>query len=400
MEEKNKRFKVYKVIMLVFIVAFITFLITAMGMYQYYGNNKPLVFSTNNESKGINFERYKKIIDKYYLGEVDEDKLQEGAIKGYFAGLEDPYTEYISKEDMKDYMEDTMGNFVGIGIYMAKDKESNKIMVLAPIKGSPAEKAGILPGDLILSVNGEKYNAEDLSIVSKKIKGENGSTVKLEISRKNEIKDFEIKREKINVNPVESKVLQNNIGYIQFSSFDEETASNFKKEFEKMEKQGIKSLIIDLRNNGGGIVSEALKIADYILEKDSVILYEVDKNNNEKVEKAKNNPIIKMPIIVLTNNNTASSSEILAGALKDNGKAKIVGTKTYGKGVIQQILTLPDGSGVKITTEEYLTPNKTKLNKVGIEPDEKVELDEKNKNSFIIEEKDDLQLQKAIEMLK
>lgn len=400
MEEKNKRFKVYKVIMLVFIVAFITFLITAMGMYQYYGNNKSLVFSTNNESKGIDFERYKKIIDKYYLGEVNEDKLQEGAIKGYFAGLEDPYTEYISKDDMKDYMEDTMGNFVGIGIYMAKDKESNKIMVLAPIKGSPAEKAGILPGDLILSVNGEKYNAEDLSTVSNKIKGENGSTVKLEISRKNEIKNFEIKREKINVNPVESKVLQNNIGYIQFSSFDEETANNFKKEFEKIEKQGIKSLIIDLRNNGGGIVSEALKIADYILEKDSVILYEVDKNNNEKVEKAKNNPIIKMPIIVLTNNNTASSSEILAGALKDNGKAKIVGTKTYGKGVIQQILTLPDGSGVKITTEEYLTPNKTKLNKVGIEPDEKVELDEKNKNSFIIEEKDDLQLQKAIEMLK
>ena len=400
MEEKNKRFKVYKVIMLIFIVAFITFLITAMGMYQYYGNNKPLVFSTNNESKGINFERYKKIIDKYYLGEVDENKLQEGAIKGYFDGLEDPYTEYISKDEMKDYMEDTMGNFVGIGIYMVKDKESNKIMVLAPIKGSPAEKSGILPGDLILSVNGEKYNAEDLSTVSKKIKGENGSTVKLEISRKNEIKDFEIKREKINVNPVESKILKNHIGYIQFSSFDEETANNFKKEFEKIEKQGIKSLIIDLRNNGGGIVSEALKIADYILEKDSVILYEVDKNNNEKVEKAKNNPIIKMPIIVLTNNNTASSSEILAGALKDNGKAKIVGTKTYGKGVIQQILTLPDGSGVKITTEEYLTPNKTKLNKVGIEPDEKVELDEKNKNSFTIEEKDDLQLQKAIDMLK
>ena len=400
MEENNRRFKVYKIIMLVVIVSFITFLLTAIGMSQYYGENRPIEFTTSNESKGINFERYKKIIDKYYLGEVNEDKLQEGAIKGYFAGLEDPYTEYISKEDMKDYMDDTMGNFVGIGIYMGKDKASNKIMVISPIKGSPAEKAGILPGDLIVSVNGEKYSADDLSTVSNKIKGENGTTVKLEILRKNEVKNFEIKREKINMNPVESKVFQNNVGYIQFSSFDEETAKNFKKEFEKIEKKGIKSLIIDLRNNGGGIVDEALKIADYILEKDSIILYEVDKNNNEKIEKAKNNPIIKMPIIVLTNENTASSSEILAGALKDNGKAKIVGTKTYGKGVIQQILTLPDGSGVKITTEEYLTPNKTKLNKIGIEPDEKVELDEKYKNQFIVEEKDDIQLKKAIEMLK
>ena len=167
-----------------------------------------------------------------------------------------------------------------------------------------------------------------------------------------------------------------------------------------MQKQGIKSLIIDLRNNGGGIVSEALKIADYVLEKDQVILYEVDKNNNETVEKSENNPIINMPIIVLTNENTASSSEILAGALKDNGKAKIVGEKTYGKGVIQQLLTLPDGSGLKITSEEYLTPNKTKINGVGIEPDETIKLPDTVKNELQVEEKDDTQLKRAIELLK
>ena len=162
----------------------------------------------------------------------------------------------------------------------------------------------------------------------------------------------------------------------------------------------IKSLIIDVRNNGGGIVDEALKIADFILEKNSVILYEVDKNNNEKVKKSQNDPIINLPIIVLTNGNTASSSEILAGALKDLGKARIVGTKTYGKGVIQQVMTLGDGSGLKITTEKYLTPNRTEINKVGIEPDEKIELSSLLKNKISLEEKEDTQLQKAIEMLK
>ena len=299
---------------------------------------------------------------------------------------------------MKDYLEDTKGNFVGIGIYMVKDESTNKIKVLAPIKNSPAEKAGILPGDLIIAVDGTEYSADDMTVASNNIKGEEGSSVKLSILRGTQSIEFEVKREKIIVNPVEGKVIENNIGYIEFTSFDENTANDFKTKFEELKKQKIKSLIIDLRNNGGGIVDEALKIADYIADKGSILLYEVDKNNNEKVEKSENNPIIEMPVIILTNENTASSSEILAGALKDLGKAKIVGTKTYGKGVIQQLLTLPNGSGVKITSEEYLTPNKTKINKIGIEPDEKVELPEESKNKLVIEEKEDTQLQKAIEM--
>ena len=404
MEEK-RRFKIYKIIMLVVLVAFITFLCTSIGMYQYFTNNgigSNFIFanSSSNDKIEETLEKYKSIIDKYYLGEVDEEKLKEGAIKGYIEGLDDPYTEYISKEDMKDYLEDTMGNFVGIGIYMVKDTESNKIQVLAPIKNSPAQKAGILPGDLIISVDDVTYSADDMSVVASKIKGEEGSTVKLEILRGTETKKFELKRENIRVNPVEGKVLENNIGYIEFSSFDEDTAKEFKAKFEELQKQNIKSLIIDLRNNGGGIVDEALEIADYIVEKDKVLLYEVDKNNNQEEKKSENDPIINMPIIVLTNENTASSSEILAGALKDLGKAKIVGTKTYGKGVIQQVLTLPDGSGLKITSEKYLTPGKTEINKVGIEPDEKVELPKTVENVLAIDEKDDTQLQKAIEMLK
>ena len=403
--EDKKRFKVYKVIMLVVIAVFITFLVTSIGMYQYIINgenfNKYVVVSSSEEGDLTSeLSKFKTLIDNYYLGEVDEEKLKEGAIKGYIEGLDDPYTEYISKDEMKDYMDETMGNFVGIGIYMVENTQVNRIQVLSPIKNSPAERAGILPGDYILSVDGVEYFGEDMTVASNKIKGEEGSVVKLKIQRGEETIDFEITRENIKMNPVEGKVLENNIGYIEFTSFDENTAEDFKAKFEELDKKGIKSLIIDLRNNGGGIVSEALEIADYMTDKGSVLLYEVDKNGEEQVEKSKNNPIINMPIMVLTNENTASSSEILAGALKDLGKAKIVGTKTYGKGVIQQIITLNDGSGLKITTEKYLTPNKTEINEIGIEPDVTVELPENITNVLNIEEKDDTQLQKAIELLK
>ncbi len=404
MEEK-KRYKVYRTIMLIVLVTFVTFMLTSIGFYQYFVKgdslNKYLTLMTSDESQDISqtIDTYRAVIDKYYLGEIDEQSLKEGAIKGYIEGLNDPYTEYISKEDMEDYMEDTMGNFVGIGIYMIEDTETNQIMVLSPIKGSPAEKAGIQPGDYIVSVNGETCTADDMTVISTKIKGEEGTTVKLQILRGEETLNFEITRENIIVNPVEGEVLENHIGYIAFSSFDENTADEFKTKFEELQAQGITSLIIDLRNNGGGIVDEALQIAGYIADKDSVLLYEVDKDNKETVEKNESNPIINMPVIILTNENTASSSEILAGALKDLGKAKIVGTTTYGKGVIQQILTLPDGSGLKITTEKYLTPNRTEINEIGIKPDEIVELPESVENVLNVDRNQDTQLQKAIEML-
>ena len=401
---KKQKSKTYKIIMLMILVAFITFIVTFIGMYKYFtedGFGKQLVSTSNTNSElTTELNKYRKIIDKYFLGEVDEEKLKEGAIKGYIEGLDDSYTEYISKEDMEDYMADATGNFVGIGIYMVQDTETNKIMVLAPIKGSPAEEAGIQPGDYIIAVDDVEYTGEEMTTASNKIKGEEGTTVKIKILRGTETKEYKLKRENIKVNPVEGKGVEENIGYIEFSSFDEGTSEDFKAKFEELQKQGIKSLIIDLRNNGGGIVDEALEIADFILEKDDVILYEVDKNGNEEIEKSENDPIINMPVILLTNENTASASEILAGALKDHNKAKIVGTKTYGKGVIQQVLTLPDGSGLKITSEEYLTPNKTKINKVGIEPDEKVELPDTVENVLTVEEKDDTQLQKAIEMAK
>ena len=387
--------------MLVVLSVFITFMITSISLYTYFTKN-PISISAKSNNKDISnkLDKYREIIDKYYLGEVDESKLEEGAIKGYIEGLDDPYTEYISKDDMESYLDDTMGNFVGIGIYMIKNTKYDKIQVLSTIKGSPAENAGIQAGDLIVSVDGVEYKADDMTAVSNKIKGEEGTKVTVELLRGSENVKYELTRSKVKVNQVEGKVLSNDIGYIKFTSFDETTAEDFKKQYQELAKKNIKSLIIDLRNNGGGIVDQALEIADYIADKDSVLLYEVDKNNKETVRKAKTDPIINMPIVILTNENTASASEILAGALKDLGKAKTVGTTTYGKGVIQQILKLNDGSGLKITIEEYQTPNKNKINKVGIEPDEKVELPDSVESIFTIKESEDTQLQKAIDMLK
>ena len=399
--EENKKYKVYKMLMIVALSVFITFMITSISLYTYFVEN-PVLVSANNTNKDISSKltKYREIIDKYFLGDVDDEKLEEGAIKGYIEGLGDPYTEYISKEDMDTYLDDTMGNFVGIGIYMIKNTQYDKIQVLSTIKGGPAEKVGIQAGDLIVSVDGVDYKASDMTVASNNIKGEAGTKVVVEILRGAETIKYEITREKVKVNQVEGKVISNNIGYIQFTSFDETTAEDFKAKYEELAKQNIKSLIIDLRNNGGGIVDQALEIADYMTDKDSVLLYEVDKNNKETVRKSKNDAIINMPIIILTNENTASASEILAGALKDLGKAKTVGTTTYGKGVIQQILKLNDGSGIKITIEEYQTPNRNKIHKVGIEPDEKVEIPESVQNSLSIKESEDTQLQKAIEMLK
>lgn len=409
MENKeNKLQKVYKIIMLIVLTAFITFMITSIVMYKYikgdlsFINREIKIVNNSSSQVDINTKltKYKNLIDKYFLGEVDESKLEEGAIKGYIEALDDKYSEYISKEDMEDYKADIMGNFVGIGIYMIENKEKDRIEVVSPIKDSPAEKAGIQPGDLIVKVDGEEYKAEDMTVASTKIKGKEGTKVKIEILRGDKTLEFEIERATINTNPLTAEVLENNIGYIGITSFGENTASDFKSKYEELSSKNIKSLIIDLRNNGGGLVTEATTIIDYIADKGSTELITIDKHNNEKTTKSYIDPIINMPIVVLVNKNTASASEIVAGALRDLGKAKIVGTTTYGKGVIQEFLTLEDGTGLKLTTEEYFTPNRTKINKVGIEPDEKVELPETVNEKLVVEKTQDTQLQKAIELLK
>ena len=402
--EENKKQKIYKIIMLIFVTALVTALITSVIVYN-YAISGSLVKYINSSSETSDIEKsinkIKKIIDEHYLGDVDESKLKDGALKGYVEAVGDEYTEYYTKEEMDSFEEDTLGNFTGIGIYMVKDTENNVIKVLTPIDGTPAYNAGIQPGDIISKVDGVEYTGEQMTEAANKIKGEVGTTVKLGIIRGTENLEIEIKRENIKINHVESKTLDNNVGYLKLSTFDEGCADEFKQKYDEINaNQNIKALILDLRNNGGGLVEEALNIADYFTDKDSKLLITVDKKEKEEIRKAKQSKYINVPVIVLINENTASASEILAGALRDNGIAKIVGTKSYGKGVIQEVLTLQDGTGIKITTNEYFTPNKTKINKVGIEPDETVNLPETVKNVLTVEEKDDTQIQKAQELLK
>ena len=405
--ETTRADKIYRTIMLVVLVAFITFFLTTILMYSYFSEEKQLKTLASFFSKDVSDENtlnkmqeLKKVIDKYYLKDVNEEELEEGALKGYIEGLNDQYTEYISKEEMEEYTEDINGEFVGVGIYMVQDKGTNRVKILAPIKNQSAEQAGIKAGDLIKSVDDVEYAAEQIKDVTNALKGEEGTEVKLVVLRGEEELEFKLKREKIKIAPVKSEILENNIGYIEFSSFDQDTAKDFKAKYEELKNQGIKSLIIDLRNNGGGIVDEATEIVGTILPKESTVLYEVDKNGNEEEIKTSEDPIIDVPIVVLVNENTASSSEIMAAALKENEKAKIVGKKTFGKGIIQILLSLPDGSGIKITAKEYLTPKRNKINEVGIEPDETVELPEDVKNVVSVEREKDTQLQRAIEILK
>lgn len=407
-EKYLKRQRFYKIVMLVVLTAFLTFIFTTIYITKKYNLSDgdqtiSSLFSASSSSDDKltkSLRNIKSILKKYYLNDIDEDKAIDGAIEGYVSSLGDQYTEYIPKDEMEDYTQNLMGNYVGIGIYMSQNTKDNTIVVLTPIKYSPAEEAGILPGDIIKKINDVEYTGENMTAAANNIKGAEGTKVKLEIQRGQEIKTFEITRKKITTNPVIAEKLDNNIGYLEVTSFDENTAENFKSKYEELKAQGIDSLIIDLRNNGGGLVEEALKIADYIVPKGKELLVTVDKDGKEKVEKSKEDVLIDMPIVVLVNKNSASSSEILAGALKDLNEATIVGTTTYGKGVIQQFLTLRDGSGLKVTVEEYYTPNRTKINGVGIEPNEKIELPETITNPLTVERKDDTQLQKAIELLK
>lgn len=407
MEENSyiKRQRLYKGIMLVLLTAFITFILTSIFVSNQLGNNA----TSNNSLTSIfenitgsselqkSLETIEKLVKDKYLNEVDEKKAIEGAIEGYVASLGDPYTEYIPSDEMEDYTEAIMGNYVGIGIYMTINTEKNLIQVIAPIRESPAEEAGIKSGDFITKINGVSYTGDELTQASNIIKGEEGTKVTLEILRGEQTLTLEVERRNINTNPVYLDIVDGDIGYLGISSFDEGVAEDFKNKFLSLKEQGIKSLIIDLRDNGGGIVEEATQIIDYIVPKGKEILITVDKDKNEEITKAEEDVLIDMPIVVLVNASSASASEIVAGALKDLDEATIVGSKTYGKGVIQEFLSLSNGGGLKITIEEYYTPNRTKINGVGITPDVEVELE--TSVTGLPTDAKDTQLNKAKEIL-
>ena len=405
MMEEEKKQRIYKTIMLIVLVAVITFICTTVFLYNKLGSSTDSQYimvtgSQETDTLRGKLNSFKKLIDKIYMGDVDEAKLEEGAIKGYIEALGDEYSEYYTKEEMQEVETATYGSFSGIGVYLTQYADTNEIIVLATIEDSPAEKAEIMPEDVITKVNGVSCEDKPLEVVTAEIKGQENTTVDIEVLRNGETKKFTIERKKIKINHIKAEIKEGNIGYINIATFDQGCANEFKQKVSQLQEQGAKSLIIDLRNNGGGIVDEAIEIADMIVDKDATTLITIDKNKNEEVKKSSIAPTINMPITLLVNGNTASASEILAGILKDNNKAKIIGTTTYGKGVIQQLMTLKDGTGIKLTTNEYLTPNRNKINKIGIKPDEEINLPDDAKNTYIVTEEQDTQLQRAMQYLR
>lgn len=398
--DKEKSQKIYRSIMLIVITALITAILTSIFVYQKMSSVKSLKGIANSgNSTGIEatLAKIRSMIEEEYIGDINDESMLEGAVKGYVSGLGDEYTEYYTPAEMSDQLDEAYGNYVGIGIYMLVDYKKGTVIVTKPMDNSPAKEVGIESGDFIIKVNGEDVTVDNVSNITDKIKGEAGTKVKLTIKRGEKELEFEVERKKIVVSHINAKVLENHIGYISITDFDGGAAVEFQTKYKELEKQGINSLIIDIRNNGGGVVDEAIDILEMLCSKDSTLLITANKAGKEVITKATKEQSIKVPVVVLTNGYSASASEILAGALKDNNRAKLIGTKTYGKGVIQTLHRLSDGSGLKVTSEEYYTPNHTKINKVGIEPDEKVELPEDIEE---LTEKNDTQLKKAIELLK
>ena len=399
----DKKNNIYKIIMVIIVTMLVTFLITSVVFYNYYmktdnGNIEALTkYISVSDSTTVlekKIEILKKYLEKDYIGELDEEKMLEAALKGYVAGLGDKYTEYLTNDELEDLMVSVNGNYVGIGIYMTKNDDGD-ILVLLPIEGSPAEEANLQTGDIIKKVDGKECNGLELTDVSNMVKGEEGTKVNLEILRDNKTFSIDVERRKVEIKYIESKVLDGNIGYIEMLGFEENCTAKFKEELEKLKKQNINSLIIDLRENGGGLVTEAISMSELFVPMGNVILKTYDKNNIETVTKSTNPSTEKMKIVVLVNENSASATEIFAAAIQDNEAGTIIGTTTYGKGIMQEVEPLAIGGALKVTIEEFRTPKGNKIHEVGITPDIEVE-----NEKLTTEEAQDKQLQTAINFLK
>lgn len=369
--EKNKSNQTYKIIVAVILTAAITFSATLFG-YYYYLEKKGVLINSYDENSNIaeSLDVVRTKLEQYYKGDIDEDELKDGAIKGYVEGLGDKYTTYMTEDEWKNFELSITSDYKGIGVYIGQLKKTGDIVIMATVgKDSPAEKAGLKAGDIITEVEGENVKGKEVEYITSKVKGKEGTKVHLKVLRENEEGtaeelEFDVTRESIKINQVESKVLDSNIGYISFMSFTEETDEEFKEEYNKLKEQGIEKLIIDLRDNGGGYVESALGIADMMIPSGKTLLITEDKSNNRTERKSQTDVEIDMPIVVLVNENSASASEILTGILKDYKIATIVGTKTYGKGVIQSIIPEVLNGVLKVTTSEYYTPNENKINNV------------------------------------
>ena len=339
------------------------------------------------------YKKYSKLeeiysyIDENYYTDVDDDKLMEGIYSGLVKALDDPYSSYMSKDKFREWNSDISGEFGGIGVTFTKD-DNGEFLIVSVIDDTPAYKAGIRAGDTIEAVDGKTY--EDMNDIVAVIRGKEGTSLKLTYKRDDSKKTVTIVRDTIQIESVKSEIRKDNIGYIRISSFIETTAEDFKKALSEMESAKVKGMVIDIRNNGGGLVNEGLEVADELLGKCTLVCYVDNKGNKTYSYSDKDKTDI--PYVLLVDGATASTSEILTAAVRDNNGGKIVGTKTFGKGIIQNTSQFKDGSALKLTVMQYLSPDGNEIHKKGVKPDYVVKL-KKNDDT-------DYQLNKAVELLK
>ncbi len=336
----------------------------------------------------------KNVVDSSFLyGEdADTEAMEEGIYKGFIASLGDPYTVYYTQEEYEALMESSNGEYVGIGVQMSQDLETNLITVIQVFRDSGAEEAGLLEGDVLSKVDGEDITGEDINNVVAKIKGDEGTYVTIEVYRES-IGDYvtmEVERRAVSMDTVEWRMLEDGMGYIQITEFDQVTYGQFTEALEDLKAQGMEGLVLDLRDNPGGLLDQCVEIADDFLS-EGVIVSTKTRVGDGATYEADEEVRFDGEVVVLVNGNSASASEVLTGALKDHGRAQVVGTVSFGKGIVQNIIPLGDGTGLKITTSDYYTPNGTSIHGVGITPDVEAEAGEGEA---------DTQLEKAEEVLR
>ncbi len=392
-------------ILIVLITSISTFVVSNMIQISV----KEKIVITKNEYNDLTraYRKYSKnmlledIVKEYYLRDVDDETLLEGQLRGLFASMGDPYSVYMPKDEFKSFMEHTMGVFGGIGIYVGAG-EDNLITVVSPIEDTPGERAGIKPGDKIIKVEGKEFTADKMDEAVKLMKGEPGTdvtiTIRRDIEGKPEILEKTITREEIRVKSIKASMMDNDIGYIRVTSFDEQTYKDFVANLKALQSKNIKGLVIDLRNNPGGLLDISAKIADELMGEGTIVYTETKQKEREYLKSDKK--MLGLPLVVLVNEGSASASEVLSGAVQDTKVGTIVGTKTFGKGIVQRIKELSDGSGFKITVSEYFTPNGRNIQGIGITPDVIVEIPDDVEIIGVENLEQDTQLLKAIEIIK
>lgn len=343
----------------------------------------------------------KNLVNNFYLWDVNEGDYQTGMLKGMMSALNDPYSTYYTKEEYDSLMETTNGIYYGIGATVSQNVNTGIITIVKPFVDGPAYKAGVLPGDILYKVEEEEVTGVDLTKVVNKMKGAENTEVRISVMREGKSEPIEITiiRGQIEVPTIEHEMLKDKIGYISILEFDKITVDQFMAAIKDLESQGMKGLVIDLRDNPGGLYDSAVKMLDRIIGK-GLLVYTETKDGTRSEDFATTKEELKVPLAVIVNGNSASASEIFAGAVQDYKKGTIVGTQSFGKGIVQSLFPLFDGSAVKVTVSNYFTPNGRSIHKTGITPDVVVELDDELKQKVVITHEEDNQLQKAIEVLK